>query len=270
MGYGGGMNNSLKADPYTKEQRKRYGRSLEDFDELRDWLSDQAEDWGELKSDAKLGNRLTRADFQKLIDGADAEDYFKSQQSRGSGMFGHGLGIRPGRGMALGHGATAMLLGMGLGGSGHRRTRSGAIGGLAGAALGGWRNQLSDDDYMDQITEGDLGYMDEQTMNDITRREGFSDVAPWQEVENSGWGGDEWIRNPYSEQNKSYYEEHGGRQEAVERLGQDNYWAKPEEHQGAQDYWKWPGRGPEHRVQTAETQEMTQAAQKVDKDKDQD
>ena len=109
MGYGGGMNNSLKADPYTKEQRKRYGRSLEDFDELRDWLSDQAEDWGELKSDAKLGNRLTRADFQKLIGGADAEDYFKSQQSRGSGMFGHGLGIG-GRGMSLGHGATAMLL----------------------------------------------------------------------------------------------------------------------------------------------------------------
>lgn len=234
MSGGGGRPLKTDYDPYSKKERKRYQDSLKDMPGMQEWLEKQVEDWGNIKADANLGDRLTRSDFRDLIGGKDAEALFNFQAAQRRGRGGVSLPggmLRPMRGLGVGLGAA----GLGIGGGG--------LAGLASAGLGIGRG-INDDRYMDQWTEGDMGYMDEQTINDITRREGFSDVAPWQEAENSGWGGDEWIRNPYSVHNKDYYEEHGGREGAIRSLGEGSHWAHqavsqrgPEEK--LDDYWAW-------------------------------
>jgi len=269
MAGGGGRNRSLKTDydPYSKDERESYQSSLKDIPGMSEWLEDKVGDWSNIKDDAGLGDRLTRKDFQDLIGGEDAENLFNFQSSRQGGnrnMFMPGMGIMGQGGRGIG-----ALAGLGIGGGGR------GLGGLALAQLmGGGAGMRSDGDYMDQWTEGDMGYMDEQTINDITRREGFSDVAPWQQVENSGWGGEEWIRNPYSTQNQDYYEEHGGRGQAVEALGPESHWAHEAVSQRGpgeelENYWAWTP--PEQSGgQPDQLAEMTQAAQGQHREDDED
>ena len=266
MSGGGGRNRSLKTDydPYSKEQRKGYQRSLEDFAEVRDWLSDQAFDWGESKEDAGLGNRLTRSDFQKLVGGADAENLFNSQQYRpGNHKRNFGSG-----GLSIGRGSIGALGLAGMGSFGGL-LGGGGRGDLFGNAIRQLEGGLDDDEYMEQIEKGELGFMDAQTMNDITRREGFSDVAPFVFGEDSAWGGKQEWRNPYSIDNQDYYKDMGGREQVIKDLGEKSHWAHQAVSQRGpeQDYWAWTppeqsgGQSWYQQQGWDDTHEMTQIAQ---------
>ena len=144
-------------------------------------------------------------------------------------------------------------------------------GGLFGDALNARLriNDDWDDDWQDDYAM-DEAYMSPQQVNEWQRDQGASDVPMWQRAD-TGWGDDEWVRNPYYAGNREHFEEHGGREQAVKDLGEKSHWAdfnvrKLGPGEELDDYWAFtadPGwyesQGWDDTI--AQQQAMTQAAQ---------